>query len=137
MKKDNKGDPMDSSSDEIRHTEAEAAIAHRSKTEITEELHALRALSTRDDVLALEVDRPDTDPLECLRAQLRVLQEQMSFRTVVDEFEEAGSDYILGAADDARRWLTLGPSIVSESEPAPPPSAMWHDVLQTSASVAA
>jgi hypothetical protein len=88
-------------------------------------------------VLTLEADRPDTDPLECLCAQIRVITEQMSYRALVDEFEAAGSDYILGAAYDAWCWLTLAPGFVSQSELAPAPSSMWHDILQTLMRVAA
>lgn len=75
------------------------------------------------------MDRDDLVVIERIRAQINVVEKQMTYGELLDEYEdseEQGSEEVLGAAYDAFRWL---------HEDDVSPSSRWQEVLEDLPSV--
>jgi hypothetical protein len=82
----------------------------RTRFEIEEELGALNDLRAQVPPKTAFGD----DNQDAIDAQIRVIEQRMTFEEAIDEFEEDG-DYILSNAQDAVRWLVDDDVPVSES----------------------
>lgn len=87
----------------------------RTRIEIEDELNALKEL--RNNVPPQTAFGDNNQ--DAIDAQIKVIENRMTFEEVIDEFEIDG-DYILSNAQDAVRWLRDDDEPVSDS---------WRDLV--------
>lgn len=95
----------------------------RIRFEIADEIHALKELLHQVPPTSAFED----DNHEAIHAQIRVIQEEMTYEELLHEFEE-GEPEIFNAALNALGWLYDDDT---------PPSEWWREILEDSAEVAA